>query len=81
MKLQTQKVGVISIDPYSQESINVAKIMAAGEGVGPAVSSVLAAEISNGNVTQAEQLPLEYRHLLRILMPINKNSATPIHIQ
>jgi hypothetical protein len=63
MQFQTLNNGVVSIDPFSQSSIDAAKAVAPGQGIGPAVASVLMAKIAAGEVTNADQLPAEYRPL------------------
>lgn len=56
----------IKIDPMSQVSIASAKAAAPGEGVGQAVSARLLEEVAAGALTASEQLPPDYRHLVKV---------------
>ena len=53
----------IEVNPFSQASIDAAKAQAPGKGVGPAVAAELLAQMADGRVTSAVQLPEEYRRL------------------
>lgn len=65
MKFTTTSGNVIEFSPFDQAEIDAAKAEAPGEGIGPAVSSVLLYAVRAGLVTEAQQFPEEYRHLAR----------------
>jgi len=63
MEFRTRSGAVLTINPFSQSSIDVAKEVAPGEGIGPFVASALMDAIAAGYVTHVSRLPPEYRHL------------------
>lgn len=67
MEFLTRSGSTISFDPFNQTEINAAKAQSPGEGIGPAVAAELIAKVRDGSITDAGQLPPEYRHLGRLI--------------
>jgi hypothetical protein len=67
MEFVTDGGGKIQFDPYSQQSIDAAKAVAPGQGIGPTVAGELMTAIAEGRITKTSQLPSEYLLLGRVM--------------
>lgn len=63
MQFKTQTGQILEVNPLIQESIDKAKAIAPGEGLGPAIGAALIDKIAHGEITDMAQLPEEYRLL------------------
>lgn len=63
MKFTTKANQVLEVNPVSQASIDAAKALAPGEGIGPAIAADLINKIASGEITNMSQMPDEYRKL------------------
>ena len=61
MKFTTQTGQILEVNPLIQASIDKAKSVAPGEGLGPAIGAALMEKIAHGEITDIGQLPEEYR--------------------
>jgi hypothetical protein len=67
MEFTRSRGETIEFDPFDQRSIDAAKAIAPGEGIGPAAGCELLKRIADGSVARLNQLPVEYQRLGRVM--------------
>lgn len=63
MKFTAQTGQILEVNPLNQASIDAAKAVAPGKGLGPAIGAALISKIAYGEITDMSQMPIEYRLL------------------